>query len=182
MKHLMVDLETLGTVPGCVILSVGAVFFDPVKLELGDEFYKVIHTRSCEEAGLHTDPDTVAWWNKQSAAANQVRTDAMLDGQSSLKSVLEEFNAFIKRDTGVKVWGNGADFDNPILVCAYKAVGTKQGWLPYNGRCYRTFKNMFKDTKMDERVGTFHNALDDAKNQALHMLKILEANEGVTIA
>jgi inhibitor of KinA sporulation pathway (predicted exonuclease) len=26
-----------------------------------------------------------------------------------------------------------------------------------------------------ERVGTHHNALDDAKSQALHLMKILEA-------
>jgi hypothetical protein len=26
---------------------------------------------------------------------------------------------------------------------------------------------------MDERKGTFHNALDDAKNQALHQMKIM---------
>jgi DNA polymerase III epsilon subunit-like protein len=28
MRDVMVDLETLGTVPGCVILSIGAVAFD----------------------------------------------------------------------------------------------------------------------------------------------------------
>lgn len=180
MKNTMIDLETLGTTPGCVILSVGAVFFD--RDGLGDEFYKVIHTPSCSAAGLHTDPDTVAWWDKQSIEANKVRSDAMLDGGSTLKSVLEEFTAFIKRDTNIKIWGNGADFDNPILACAYKAAGLKLGWAPYNGRCYRTFKNLYKETKMDERVGTYHNALDDAKNQALHMIKIMAEYPEIVLA
>jgi len=179
MKQLMVDLETLGTVPGCSILSIGAVFFDGENL--GDEFYKVIHRKSCEEAGLHEDPDTIAWWNKQSIEATQVLRDSQLDGQNSLHSVLTEFNAFIKRDTGVKVWGNGADFDNPILVCAYKAVGMKQGWLPYNGRCYRTMKNVAMEVPKLERVGTYHNALDDAKSQAMHLNTIIQLNPGMRL-
>jgi exodeoxyribonuclease VIII len=179
MKHLVVDLETLGTVPGCSILSIGAVFFDGENL--GDEYYKVIHRRSCIEAGLHEDPDTIAWWNKQSIEATQVLRDAELDGQYSLKGVLTEFTEFIKRDTGVKVYGNGADFDNPILACAYRAVGMKQGWLPYNGRCYRTIKNMAINVPKLVRVGTYHNALDDAKSQALHLIEILKLNPGIQL-
>jgi len=171
MKHIMLDLETLGTVPGCSILSVGAVFFDPTH-GLGEEFYMVVHRRSCEEAGLHEDPDTIAWWNRQSIEATRVLRDAELDGENSLKVVLEKFTAFVKKDTKVKVWGNGADFDNPILAVAYRAVGLKQGWPAYNGRCYRTVKNHLPGPKL-ERVGTYHNALDDAKSQALHMIQLM---------
>jgi DNA polymerase III epsilon subunit-like protein len=174
MKHLMVDLETLGTVPGCVILSIGAVFFD--ENGLGDEFDKVISKRSCIDAGLLIDTNTEAWWAKQSVEATQVLRDAEIEGENTLLSVLTEFNAFIKRDTGVKVWGNGADFDNPILARAYQAAGIKQGWLPYNGRCYRTIKNIAANVPKLERVGTYHNALDDAKSQAIHLHAILQLN------
>ena len=31
--HAMIDIETLGTEPGCVVLSVGAVKFDPFNSE-----------------------------------------------------------------------------------------------------------------------------------------------------
>lgn len=178
MKHIVVDLETLGTVPGCVILSVGAVFFD--ETGLGAEFYKVINKRSCEEAGLLVNQDTVDWWNKQSMDATQVLRDAETS-VDTLASVLEEFNAFIKQDTGVKVWGNGADFDNPILAKAYEAVGVKQGWLPYNGRCYRTLKNIAPGPKL-VRVGTYHNALDDAKSQALHAIELFKQHPTLVMA
>jgi hypothetical protein len=174
----MVDLETLGVVPGCVILSIGAVFFD--ESELGERFYKVVNTQNCIEAGLHIDPDTVKWWDKQSIEANKVRTDAMLDNVS-LNQVLTEFNTFLSQATGVKVWGNGADFDNAILAAAYKAAGVKQGWIPYNGRCYRTIKNTAPNVPKIVRTGTYHNALDDAISQALHLREILAHNPTVVL-
>ena len=38
MRHVMIDLETLGVVPGCVVLQIGAVCFDPNGGELGEKF------------------------------------------------------------------------------------------------------------------------------------------------
>lgn len=174
MKHVMVDLETLGTAPGCVILSVGAVEFDPAE-GLGREFYAVIHTESCTDAGLFIDPDTKAWWDKQKAEARQVLEDAEDENVSnSLSAVLKEFGAWLPK--GAIVWGNGADFDNPILSAAYKAVGEKQPWGNWNGRCYRTLKNMFPAVKL-VREGTYHNALSDAISQAKHAIAIANAHK-----
>ena len=68
-KDIMINLETLGTVAGCVILSIGAVAFDRETGELGMEFYEVINQVSCEEAGLHVDQKTVDWWAARTAEA-----------------------------------------------------------------------------------------------------------------
>lgn len=174
MKHIMVDLETLGTVPGCTILSIGAVFFDKDQ-GLGEEFYRVISRVDCALIGLEEDPSTINWWDRQSAEARTVLIEAALDGQSSMGQVLTDFTAYIKRDTKVKVWGNGADFDNAILAVAYRAVNQRQGWTAYNGRCYRTVKNLLPGPEL-VRSGTYHNALDDAKTQALHLIGIMQAN------
>ena len=65
MKDVMVDLETLGRRAGCSILSIGAVAFDAETGTMGPEFYMVVKMASCEKHGLHTDPETVAWWKKQ---------------------------------------------------------------------------------------------------------------------
>lgn len=35
MKHVMLDLETMGNGPRAAIVSIGAVFFDPLTGELG---------------------------------------------------------------------------------------------------------------------------------------------------
>ena len=67
MKHVMVDLETLGTLPGCAIMSVGAVFFD--ESGLGDEFCMVARQDNYTQAGLAIDADTASWWAQQSPEA-----------------------------------------------------------------------------------------------------------------
>lgn len=173
MKDLMTDLETRGTVPGCAILSIGAVRLDPITGELGDEFYVVVNRQSCLDAGLHEDKDTMRWWAHQDGEARKV-LDQSEDPTVSvlLAEALAQFNTFVKQKPGTRVYGNGADFDNPILSVAYRSVGMKQGWAPYNGRCYRTLKSVFKDPPMAKREGTYHNALDDAKNQASHLIAL----------
>lgn len=172
MKNVMVDLETMGKRAGCVILSIGAVEFDPLQ-GLGREFYKIISIESCKAAGLHIDPSTMEWWEKQSSEARQVLKDAHSINAMSLENVLLKFNTWLAQTKGVKVWGNGADFDNAILISAYAAVGVPQGWGPYNSRCYRTLKGFFPQVKA-VRGGTHHNALDDAKTQALHAIQLAQ--------
>jgi exodeoxyribonuclease VIII len=72
----------------------------------------------------------------------------------------------------VLVWGNGASFDNAILAQCYRAVGMDFPWKFWNDRCYRTLKNLVLDVPF-ERTGTHHNALDDARSQAIHASAIL---------
>lgn len=179
----MVDLETLGTVPGCSILSIGAVEFFPDMMQLGQEFYVVINTSSCEEHFLTTDQSTVEWWQRQSPEAQAVVDEARVGGVT-LPKALESFNSWRQGLGPVKeerLYGNGADFDNPILRVAYDAAKVKPYGGSYGGRCYRTLKNLdellgnqFRAHKMF-RNGTHHNALDDAKSQARHLMEIVQA-------
>lgn len=173
MKDVMVDLETLGTVPGCVVLSIGAVAFDTSTGQLGEEFYCVVNTESCKAAGLHVDQDTVAWWSKQAEQAREVISHAD-EGGLMLGDAMTKFTEYLE-GFGIKqvrVWGNGSDFDNAILSCCYKSVGQVSPWLPWNNRCYRTLKNLIKGPGL-KREGTYHNALDDATTQANHAIQLL---------
>lgn len=177
MNNVMVDLETLGTTPGAVILSIGAVFFD--ENGLGDEMEVVISIKDSLAHGLTTSPDTIAWWGKQSAEARKVIDDAGSEGAFPLKDALEMFNAFLASNGDPKkvlVWGNGADFDNVLLAAAYNAADVPLGWGQYNNRCYRTMKR-FREHIKYVRTGTHHNALDDAKTQAEHLIRILKDGE-----
>jgi hypothetical protein len=183
MRHVMIDLETLGTVPGCVILSIGAVEFLPETGQLGQEFYAVVNTASCEEAFLTISEKTMSWWQSQSAEARAV-VDMAAIGGGALADVLNSFNVWlagIGTAKDLRLYGNGADFDNPILASAYDAVKIKPHAAPYGGRCYRTLKNLhelfgpaFKAHKLEHRSGTHHNALDDAKSQARHLMEIVD--------
>jgi hypothetical protein len=74
----------------------------------------------------------------------------------------------------LQIWGNGADFDNVILSSAYRNTGHVTPWGTYKNRCYRTIKSANRHVAM-ARTGTHHNALDDAKSQAQHLIRIWAA-------
>lgn len=179
-NHVMVDLETLGSGPGCAILSIGAVAFDPGGRALGDRFYQLVNTRSCRALGLREEAGTLAWWDRQSEQARTVLAEAETC-DVALGAALGRFAGFLARhkgDGGVKVWGNGADFDNAILAHLYDRLGLEQPWAFWNSRCYRTLKNLRPDVRMG-RSGVHHNALDDAVSQATHAQRIMRALAGV---
>lgn len=175
MQDVMVDLETLGSVPGCAILSIGAVGFGPGVVG-SERFEAVIRRASCAQMGLHEDPETLDWWEHQTPEARRVLNDA--DGQDTsepLADALVRFSFWLRQfGSNVRVWGNGADFDNAILAAAYRAIGTKPYWRFWNGRCYRTLKGLHPAIKLD-RAGTHHRAIDDALSQAEHASRLLAA-------
>lgn len=179
MKDIMIDLETLGTGPGCSILSIGAVAFD--EFGVADEgFYAVVSRESCKEAGLQEDDSTLEWWDRQSEAARRVLHESETKGKAlTLAAALGAFAGYMAQFPGdVRVWGNGGYFDLGILGVAYRlGVPARNGkpdvpWM-WGDRCYRTIKNQYKDVKM-QRTGTYHNALDDARSQAAHLVQICQ--------
>lgn len=167
-KHAMIDLETLGTGPSSAILSLGAVVFDINGL--GNEFYEVIELESCIKAGLQIDANTVMWWMQQ---ADEARETFNNPRSLSITTVLSVFSDWVRRNNIKYIWGNGSAFDNVILANAYKACDINVPWKYADDRCYRTLRGLYPQIKT-ERVGTYHNALDDAKSQALHLIEIIK--------
>jgi exodeoxyribonuclease VIII len=181
MTHIMVDLETLSTLPNARILSIGAVkfarehgvysnFYCAVKVYLPVE-----QGNSIDADGFHISVDTMAWWSKQSEQARKVFNDP---AALSIDTALDSFTtwALTGSEGDVRLWGNGASFDNVILSSAYRLRNKEQPWKFWNDRCYRTVKHMHAKTPLT-RVGTHHNALDDAESQARHLLQM-----GITLA
>lgn len=165
-KYCMLDLETLGTRPGDVILSLGAVLFDPAK-GITSELYMTINQQSCRDAGLRAQKSTIEWWKQQAPEAQA----AAFKGELSLQSALKQFSMWLPPET--LVYGNGANFDNALLAAAYRAMGMDVPWKHWHDRCYRTLAAMFMKSRV-ERVGTYHNALDDAKTQALRLIHMYQ--------
>src|ERR1700722_9462483 len=107
-KHVMIDLETLGSTPGCAILSIGAVEFCPALDVLGKELYVNIDLQSCFSYGLSAEGQTFYWWLKQS---DQARYALMLDNKSLHKG-LELLTEFLQVQLeGCFVWSHGSSFD-----------------------------------------------------------------------
>jgi len=171
MNNIMLDLETLGNGSDAAMLAIGAVKFD-VYDGLGEEFYLIIDPQTCVDAGLKIDASTVMWWMKQSHEARLAFNDQ--SKMVPLIGALLDFSNWVGDKKNSLIWGNGANFDNVILSNAYKATGMVQPWPYWGDRCYRTIAALKKDIKLN-RVGTHHNALDDAKTQAEHLSQILRS-------
>lgn len=165
---VMHDIETLSTKKNAAILSIGAVKFNSTGII--DEFYVNIDPKSSHMAGLHISNDTVKWWKEQKAEAYE----ALKKDRRSLEDALTAYTEWYGNKS-VWTWGNGAEFDNVIIENAYGALNRPTPWKYWDSMCYRTVVNLTNSriTKSEDRVGVHHNALDDAKSQALNLLKVL---------
>ena len=165
--HVMLDLETMGNGANSAIIAIGAVAFDD--MGINSRFYEQVSLASCVSIGLECDASTIMWWMRQSDEARSSFRDN--DKADHIRGVLARFAKWFVDVGGVEVWGNGAAFDNAILSNAYRKSGAVQPWKFWNDKCYRTIKGLHPDVSL-ERVGTHHNALDDAESQAKHLCKI----------
>lgn len=162
MTDVMIDLETWGKTPGSAIRSIGAVAFDPLTGHMGAEFYCNISTASCEDYGLTRDPDTVKWWSEQSEEAQA----ALLPDRLSLPAALIDFFRYWESVGGTEFWAYGPNFDEVVLLAAYRAAGRTEPWTYRMPRCARTVLAL-ANVAANRDVGVHHNALWDAKNQAV---------------
>ncbi|MCV6621858.1 MAG: 3'-5' exoribonuclease, partial [Cellvibrionaceae bacterium] len=136
-------------------------------------FYRTISLRSAVEFGGVIDPETVIWWFKQSDAARQ----PLIDAETEIELALYDLAHWIVDLEPDGIWGNGAAFDNAILAAAYRKADLPHfQWSHKMDRCYRTERAM-SDVKMEPRTGTHHNALDDAYNQARHLIAIWKSRK-----
>ena len=177
---IMIDLETLGTTPGSAILSIGAVAFDPRTDRMGHDFHVVINLRSCRALGLREEPGTIDWWSKRTPEARALLEQAEGASGFGLPEALDQFDRFVRAHGGapsVRVWGNGADFDNALLADIYRRLGRPLPWAFWNNRCFRTLKALRTGLE-PERQGVHHDALDDARHQAEWALNIFYSMRG----
>lgn len=169
---VMLDLETLGRRPFSAILSIGACALrldDSTEPTVRDVFYQPIELQSCIDAGLRIEGETLEWWMGQTPDAVKVFTDST---RVKLPLALDAFTDWLQ-SRPLKLWGNSAKFDLGILESAYFALGKTVPWGFRDERCYRTVKELPGAKAISlERVGTYHNALDDAISQALHLRAI----------
>lgn len=162
MKNIMIDMETLGTTADAVILSIGAVKFDLGSDEIDDAaFYASVSVESNLELKRRISEDTLLWWLKQSAAAQNV----FFEPKQTLANALVGLSNWIG-EGDYCVWSNGADFDLPMLAHAYTQLGVEIPWQFWNSRCARTYKNLPQAAKATwKQEGPKHNAMVDAVNQ-----------------
>lgn len=160
---MMLDLETLGTRPGCVVLQVGAIAFRRKGGDVLASFERTIDVGSSLMAGLDVDPETVAWWRMQGPEA-QAAVFGVGDSLRLVAGAFRQFWGVAGCDAQSCLWARGADFDPPIWAAAMKAAdGMDPPWRYTRVRDMRTALDVARfDRDALAFSGTKHTALADA--------------------
>lgn len=172
MAHLMIDIETLGTAPDTVILTVAAQAFDP----MGTGYYESSYYARVDfesQANRSIEDGTLSWWaNQNSAAKDEAFAE---DGRIALSDVLDELGKLIWQSS--VIWANGPTFDMTILENAYKSHNKPLPWQYYKVRDARTVFNLKPElTVINSKIKVVepgspthrqatHHALDDCRRQ-----------------
>jgi hypothetical protein len=181
-KHIMVDIETWGLAASSVICSIGAVCFN-IRDGIKSEFY--VENLSIEDQlGLFKrtiDADTVRWWMKQSPEArkcfekDEFYGAGLLGFHTWIKEAIGDGRFFNVEKDAVEnypyfMWSKSS-FDFNILEDAIRSYLLDIPWSYKALMDLRTLSRLIPCELKFE--GTKHNALDDAKNQALQTIDIL---------
>lgn len=165
-KHLMVDLETMAVSPRAVVLSLGAVHFNPYGNGYGDKLYFKIDLDDQDKLGREIDPNTLDWWAKQDPAIMEEAFSP--EGRISLADAMDQFHKFA---WGCDCfWSHGAGFDIVILENIMRQLGRSLPWNYWQIRDTRTIFDLGFDPDMPQ--GSKHDALQDAIRQAVGVQNI----------
>jgi hypothetical protein len=170
--NIMIDIETLSTVPFSHILSIGACV---TGYEADCTFYNVpspIQNR-------HIDPKTVTFWMSQGAELFPPQTvdnpplrECLLNLNAWIRIMCIKFGVGYQGDDCV-IWCKGTDFDVAILKDAYESLGVEIPWKYNAVRDLRTLIKVFPGIVKPVNPNP-HNALEDAKSQSQHLQVILK--------
>lgn len=183
-NHISIDIETLGTKPGSVIASIGAVIFDPkAGVQSAEDMMKdsikiLIDIRQSIALGMEVSGDTISWWMQQTDAARNATFNPK-DKSDLLTpdSAIINFNAFIRSVEKPFVWGNGANFDISLLEAVMDVVKRGYPWAYTKVRCLRTLRAVAPFNYSDMPKNDLpHDCLADAIYQAQNIQLIAEKN------
>lgn len=161
----MLDIETLGTSPGSIILSIGAVRFDAGGCH--ESFYALVDARDCERHGLRADVGTIFWWVRQELDA---RREAFRPGpRMPLLEALTKLTQFV--EGADEIWANSPNFDVSILESAFRACSLSVPWTHKVLCDLRTIRT-WTCSKHAVLLPPAHHALTDARAQVMDLLEI----------
>lgn len=160
-NHLMVDMETLAVSPRAVVLSLGAVHFDPHSNGVRDQINFKIDLDEQDSLGREIDPNTIEWWAKQDS---KIMEEAFSpDDRISLTDAMNRFHKFAWGCDAF--WSHGATFDLVIIEDILRQLKRPLPWNYWQLRDTRTLFDLGHDPDMPQ--GSKHDALQDAIRQAI---------------
>jgi hypothetical protein len=178
--EVMLDLETLGTTPGSVILSIGAAAFDLYKGFQGRTFHAHLVLQTQLDIGMSVSGPTIQWWLGQEEMARHAQTTAKriqpFEALDALGLWLKSTR--VRDDEGI--WAHGLNFDLPIIEALYFRLNIAPPWSYRAGRDTRTLFGLAgkKMGDFDTANPSAHDALQDAIYQADETAKCFQYLQG----
>lgn len=168
---VMIDIETLGLLPGSPIAQIGWQLFDPEGdgIDTQDSGSIDVDLDSCGEFGMTMSMDTVRWWMQQDDKARAIFTRSGV----SLKHALEILDDMFRTRRPGRVWFKGPQFDGSLLQFCYAHVGREPPWHYRAVRDLRTLTDLFEVQEAEPMVE--HDAREDATAQAITAQRALHA-------
>lgn len=165
MNDFMLDIETLGTRPGSVVVSVALVAFNREDTWLWSRYWN-LNLREQVDVGLSIDPATMVWWMRQSSAA--LARWASYQEQSlssSLRELHRDLTEHLSRRPGTTIWAKDPSFDVVILNAAFAAAGLPPFISHRAEASVRTLKLLCPDLP-EVQPAIEHDPVSDAEAQA----------------
>lgn len=207
-QSIMIDIETMGTVAGSPIVTIGAVLFDPFKCDSVPKLEQRallirIDVSDAVKYSIGIDGGTLRWWLEQedSAIKALVGNDclSLKDALLKLNRYFNERGTFVDKEffNGLSSlprasshWAKDPDFDMVLLRYAYERLEVPMPWKFHEGRSVRTIQDLAwpegPHTRPTFAGGTLHDARADAINQALMvqaaMVQLGLSHEGATFS
>ncbi len=164
----MLDIETLATGPNAVMLTIGAIRFDPFSDDSNsyngdvitmDTFYRRVDPESFTWPEAHIDDGTLEWWSKQS---EEVREEAFTElDRHDIRVVMQDLFKWMQQGYH-SVWANGPAFDIVILETINKHIERGNPWKYWQVKDARTVYGLVEHDRPNPRL---HHALWDCWSQ-----------------
>jgi hypothetical protein len=163
VKHGMIDTETLAVGNDAVVLTIGAVKFNPFEENsIAEKLHLKLNTSEQIEKGRRVDEDTLAWWGKQD---KEVRDAAF--SEDDRVTVSEALDIISKWTSDInKIWCQGPSFDFPLMYDLYSMYEKPVPWKFWLERDSRTVTGLIPENIKEKIDFSAHNAVDDCIAQA----------------
>lgn len=176
---VMIDIETLGTLAGDPVTSVGVSVFDAKTGEFHEEFFIKMDIREQLKLGSVINYDTLCWWLEQDV--DVMRKNIVIkkdDDITSIENLWRILETIRRKYKDPNVWAHSPLFDVANLEDKFRRVGiTDMPWSFRKVRCTRTIYDL-AGLSLGPTPDK-HDALADAHHQAdrvIEAYKVLKLN------
>jgi 3' exoribonuclease, RNase T-like len=175
-SHIMLDCETLATTPESVVLTIGAIRFNPFDDDTNsvdgdvikmDTFYRRVDIDSFDWPEAHIDDSTVEWWSKQPTEAKEEAFAE--DDRHDIRVVMQDFYKWA--NLGFEdMWANGTTFDIGIMETINRHISRGNVWRHWQISDARTVYKLVEHDRPNKKL---HHALWDCWSQIVALQSCL---------